>query len=463
MPLHQCSKVFQVSHSVSSSSAPYRLNDALARNISGLESVLLLRRKKEIKGIEIKRSAPRRTADALRRHAADAVKSLFPDRRKDLPFSLNVFGMGFDLSQMEQADLIHLHWIGGRTLDFSRLGRIRRPLVHTLHDLFACTAGCHCPLECTGFHEGCRGKCPQLGTPRLFPGLPAWLFDRKKKAFGSIRSLTLVTPSRWLRQQVEKSCMFPGRRIVQIYNPVDTEIFHPAEDRQAKRKQMGINPEAFVIACGATGLFNPVKGGRFIPLILDELHRRGHRNIHLILFGSQEKSPNFPYACTSMGFITDARELAALYSTADIFLNPSLQDVLPNVALESISCKTPSVTFRTGGIPEVVLDGLTGLIADQGDVRAMANHCERLMLDRKLLHSLAEEGRKHAERVFSYSVIAERARQTIRRNAPGIPCTKNGKQLAVPCISCGKGNIPLELTTKGILLNSFVLSFHENA
>lgn len=132
---------------------------------------------------------------------------------------------------------------------------------------------------------------------------------------------------------------------------------------------MGINPEAFVIACGATGLFNPVKGGRFIPLILDELHRRGHRNIHLILFGSQEKSPNFPYACTSMGFITDARELAALYSTADIFLNPSLQDVLPNVALESISCKTPSVTFRTGGIPEVVLDGLTGLIADQGDVR----------------------------------------------------------------------------------------------
>lgn len=89
--------------------------------------------------------------------------------------------MGFDLSQMEQADLIHLHWIGGRTLDFSRLGRIRRPLVHTLHDLFACTAGCHCPLECTGFHEGCRGKCPQLGTPRLFPGLPAWLFDRKKK------------------------------------------------------------------------------------------------------------------------------------------------------------------------------------------------------------------------------------------------------------------------------------------
>ena len=115
------------------------------------------------------------------------LKSLFPDRRKDLPFSLNVFGMGFDLSQMEQADLIHLHWIGGRTLDFSRLGRIRRPLVHTLHDLFACTAGCHCPLECTGFHEGCRGKCPQLGTPVCFRAcLHGCLTGRKKHSAASV-------------------------------------------------------------------------------------------------------------------------------------------------------------------------------------------------------------------------------------------------------------------------------------
>lgn len=360
--------VFQVSHSVSASSAPYRLNDALNRNISDMESVLLLRRRKGIDGLEISRSA----------------------------------------AQMEKADLVHLHWIGGRTVDFTRLSHIRRPLVYTLHDMFACTAGCHCTMDCDRFRDECRGSCPQLGTPRLFRGLPAWLFSRKRRSFARIPSLTLVTPSLWLKREVEKGCMFPGRRIVQIYNPVDTDLFRPAEDREAIRAALGIPSGAFVIACGATGLFNPVKGGHFIPLVLEELYRRGHRNLHLLLFGNQEKNVEFPFPSTNAGFITDMNKLAGLYSAADIFLNPTLQDVLSNVALESMACKTPSVTFRTGGVPEVVLDGRTGLVAPQGDLDQMAGHCERLIRDGKLLLALAEEGRQHAEQTFSYPVIAAR-------------------------------------------------------
>ena len=71
-----------------------------------------------------------------------------------------------------------------------------------------------------------------------------------------------------------------------------------------------------------------------------------------------------------------------------------------------MACKTPSVTFRTGGVPEVVLDGKTGLVAPQGDLHQLAGHCERLIHDRALRLSLAEEGRKHAEQTFSYPVIA---------------------------------------------------------
>lgn len=398
--------VFQVSHSVSASSAPYRLNDALNRNISGMKSILLLRRRKGIDGLEIRRSGARRATDALCRHLAHGFDGLLPERRRDLPFSLNVLGMGFDTAQMEKADLVHLHWIGGRTVDFTLLRHIRRPLVYTLHDMFACTAGCHCTMDCDLFRNGCRGLCPQLGTPRLFHGLPAWLFSRKRRAFGSIPSLTLVTPSLWLKKEVEKGCMFPGRRIVQIYNPVDTDLFHPEEDREAIRASLGIPSGAFVIACGATGLFNPVKGGRFIPLVLEELYRRGHRNLHLLLFGNQEKPVEFPYPSTNAGFITDMKELARLYSAADIFLNPTLQDVLSNVALESMACKTPSVTFRTGGVPEVVLDGQTGLVASREDLGGLVSRCERLIYDQKLRRALAEEGRKRAEQTFSYPVIA---------------------------------------------------------
>ena len=231
----QCRTIFQVSHSVSASSAPYRLSDALNRHIPGLKSTLLLRRRKKIDGLEIHRTPARRATDALRRHLAHGFDILLPERRKDLPFSLNVLGMGFDTAQMEKADVVHLHWIGGRTVDFSQLRHIRRPLVYTLHDMFACTAGCHCTMDCDRFRDECRGSCPQLGTPRLFRSLPAWLFSRKRRSFARIPSLTLVTPSLWLKREVEKGCMFPGRRIVQIYNPVDTDLFRPAEDREAIR------------------------------------------------------------------------------------------------------------------------------------------------------------------------------------------------------------------------------------
>ena len=208
----QCRTIFQVSHSVSASSAPYRLSDALNRHIPGLKSTLLLRRRKKIDGLEIHRTPARRATDALRRHLAHGFDILLPERRKDLPFSLNVLGMGFDTAQMEKADVVHLHWIGGRTVDFSQLRHIRRPLVYTLHDMFACTAGCHCTMDCSLFQNECRGNCPQLGAPRLFRNIPAWLFSRKRRAFGRIPSLTLVTPSLWLKREVERSCMFPGRK-----------------------------------------------------------------------------------------------------------------------------------------------------------------------------------------------------------------------------------------------------------
>lgn len=221
----QCRTIFQVSHSVSASSAPYRLSDALNRHIPGLKSTLLLRRRKGIDGLEIHRTPARRATDALRRHLAHGFDILLPERRKDLPFSLNVLGMGFDTAQMEKADVVHLHWIGGRTVDFSQLCHIRRPLVYTLHDMFACTAGCHCTMDCGLFQDECRGNCPQLGAPRLFRNIPAWLFSRKRRAFDRIPSLTLVTPSLWLKREVERSCMFPGRKIVQIYNPWSMIIF----------------------------------------------------------------------------------------------------------------------------------------------------------------------------------------------------------------------------------------------
>lgn len=66
------------------------------------------------------------------------------------------------------------------------------------------------------------------------------------------------------------------------------------------------------------------------------------------------------------------QELALLYSMADVFVNPTYADMFPTVNLESLACGTPVITYRTGGSPEAI-DSKTGIVVDQGNVRALAN------------------------------------------------------------------------------------------
>ena len=201
--------------------------------------------------------------------------------------------------------------------------------------------------------------------------------------------------------------MFPGRKIVQIYNPVDTDLFRPAEDRNAIRAGLGIPPGAFVIMRRN----RPVQSGQrrpFHPLVLEELYRRGHRNLHLLLFGNQEKSVDYPFPSTNAGFITDMNKLAGLYSAADIFLNPTLQDVAFQRSAGIHGIQNPFRYLPDGRSSGSGSGRKDGAGRSAGDLNQMAAHCERLIQDGKLLQTLAEEGRRHAEQTFSYPVIAAR-------------------------------------------------------
>lgn len=403
----QAFKVAQVSHNVSESSAPYRLNEALGRHAE-MESYLLLRRTKNGVGEELIRSSARRTGDALKRLLARAIcRMTFPYDR-NTPF-YSVLGMGFNQKQMEKADIVNLHWIAGRTLDFSRLRYINRPYVYTLHDTMPVTGGCHGNLGCTNYRNGCAGGCPRLG--KIF-GSTAWtgyIFRKKKEYFSRIPSLTIVTPSKWLLNMAHESGMFEGRRMVQIYNPVDTDLFIPSFNKKEAKNCLGIPENAFVIAVGAVNLKDPFKGGEYVLPIICELYKRGLRNIHILLFGGGSgDTDSYPYSVTRSGFIADTKRLVGVYQAADLFLNPTKQDTLSYVCLEAMSCGIPSVCFRTGGVSEVCRDGETGLIADQFDVGQMADHCECLYHNQELKQKLGIQGRACAEKEFCYSSISDK-------------------------------------------------------
>ena len=73
----------------------------------------------------------------------------------------------------------------------------------------------------------------------------------------------------------------------------------------------------------------------------------------------------------------DVHQLAGLYSTADVLVNPTWQDNYPTVNLEAISCGTPVVTYRTGGSIEAVA-GDTGFVVEQGDIEGLVDAVRRV-------------------------------------------------------------------------------------
>ena len=74
-------------------------------------------------------------------------------------------------------------------------------------------------------------------------------------------------------------------------------------------------------------------------------------------------------------------QLSLLYSLADIYVIPSIQDNLPNTVIESLSCGTPVIGFDVGGINDLIRDGINGYIVPKFDTRVLYKKIEMLLDD----------------------------------------------------------------------------------
>lgn len=201
--------------------------------------------------------------------------------------------------------------------------------------------------------------------------------------------------------------MFPGRKIVQIYNPVDTDLFRPAEDRNAIRAGLGIPPGAFVIACGATGLFNPVKGGHFIPWCWRNYTGAG-TGTFISCSSATRKKRGLPLPQHKRRIHYGHEQAGRALQRGGHFPEPHASGCPFQRSAGIHGLQNPFRYLPDGRSSGSGSGRKDGAGRSAGDLNQMAAHCERLIQDGKLLQTLAEEGRRHAEQTFSYPVIAAR-------------------------------------------------------
>lgn len=252
-----------------------------------------------------------------------------------------------------QPDIVHLHNIHGYYLNiellFSYLRTHKTKVVWTMHDCWPITG--HCAyfdmVGCEKWKSGCN-HCEQTDTypVSLFIDASAQNWMKKKELFLS-QNITIVTPCTWLAKLFSFSFMRDYPMKV-IYNGIDLETFKPSYKEEIRKKY---SPEGKPIILGVASEWTDRKGLKDFVVLAEKA-----RDLQFVVVGlTEEQVKKMPLEVRAIQRTNNIDELVELYSSADVFFNPTYEDNFPTTNLEALACGTPVLTYNTGGSPESIL------------------------------------------------------------------------------------------------------------
>lgn len=273
-------------------------------------------------------------------------------------------------------ELIHLHNLHGHYICLPILFRFIKknniPVIWTLHDCWSFTGRCphFVMMKCDRWKKGCHNCLyPRTSYPQAYIDTSRVMWNLKKKYFTGIKHCILVTPSQWLADLAKQSFLkdYP---VKVINNGIDLSVFKPIES--GFREKNGLAGKKIVL--GVAFGWGTRKG---LDVFI-ELSKRLPKNYCIVLVGTDENiDKGLPDTIRSIHKTQNQSELAEIYTTVDVFVNPTREDTYPTVNMEALACGTPVVTFKTGGSPEI-LDETCGSVVPCDDIDAMEMEIRRI-------------------------------------------------------------------------------------
>lgn len=393
--------------------AAQRISDAL-NQVDGVESIHFIFEGQRGSGHALWASNWFKKKWAFLLHALEKLDFLRFEKSKTIRFAFSHALTGIDITKIQEiqnADVIHLHWVnkGFLSLDsIDALIQTGKRIVWTCHDVWPFTGGCYHPRGCNHFTQGC-GNCQYLKSPSVHD-LSARIFKKKQSIWGN-SNIHFVTPSNWLEQTALKSSMLqhPSEKITTIPNGVDVSFFTvpSSAEKIQSREFFGLREGKTTIMFSAANLTNRAKGYIEFLAVCSQLQSMG-MDIQALVVGDlrgQEFAADIlvEYA----GFISDPELIRKAYWASDLYITTSHEENLPTTIMESLSCGVPVGAFEVGGIPEMIVDGETGVLAGKLDVNQLSLKVVNFMKSAKESGERIRENCKNfAVNHYSDAVIA---------------------------------------------------------
>lgn len=304
-------------------------------------------------------------------------------------------------------DVINLHWVCHGYLRIETLRKFNKPIVWTLHDMWAFTGGCHYSQDCDRYTDSC-GACPQLNSSKN-SDLSRWVWQRKAKAWKNL-NLTIVTPSAWLAKCASSSFLFKNLRVEVIPNGIDPQKYKPI-NKEVARDILNLPRNKQLILFGAMSASDRRKGFYLLEQALQNLSKSGWADkADLVVFGASDppKPTDFGFKTHYMGKFSDEISLMLIYAAADVFVAPSVQDNLPNTVMEAIACGTPCVSFKIGGMPDMIEHEQNGYLAEPFKIEDLARGITWVLENPDRHQKLCDRARQKAEQEFTLEIQARR-------------------------------------------------------
>lgn len=273
-------------------------------------------------------------------------------------------------------DVIHLHNIHGYYINveilFDYLKKCGKKIIWTLHDCWSFTGHtAYCDaVNCKRWVKGCH-NCPLLKEyPVSYIDRSRQNWNKKRVVFTGVPNMTIITPSKWLCSWVKKSFLqeYP---VKVINNCIDTSQFYPIKSDFKKRN--GLKGKIMLLGVATSwdknkGLFDYLK---LADLLGD--------NYRVVLVGLTKKQiRKLPKNVLGIERTANVRELAEIYTAADLFLNLSYCENYPTVNIEALACGTPVITYEVGGGPEIVRR-FGGQVISKGNINGVVTCIEKCM------------------------------------------------------------------------------------